>query len=125
MPVITISRDSSGKLVFDPSVVTLDPTGDFVSWANHDPRQAHQPTRQGKAKDYWLSDPLPPFVKGHPAATSPAVALTPLSTEVTYPPCPGVLGVVCITFVDGLHPDDATGTIRVAVTAANTQGGTQ
>lgn len=125
MPLITICRDSSGKLVFDPSDVTLDPKGDFVSFANHDPREAHHPTRQGKAKDYWLDDPLPPFVEGQPAATSPVVALTPLSTEVTYPPCPGVLDTVCITFVDGLHPDDASGTIRVAVTPGNTQGGTQ
>jgi hypothetical protein len=31
MPVITILRDASGKLAFDPPQVTLDPTGDFVS----------------------------------------------------------------------------------------------
>jgi hypothetical protein len=125
MPLITISRDSSGKLVFDPPVVTLDPAADFVSWANLDPDGEHQPTRQGKPKDYWLDDPLPRFVEGQPAATSPAVALTPLSPDVTWPPCEGVLGTVCISYVDGLDPDAASGTIKVAVVAANTQGGTQ
>lgn len=125
MPLIAISRDSSGKLVFDPPSVTLDATGDFVSWANFDPRGPHQPTLQGQAKDYWLNDPLPPFVEGQPAATSPTVALTPLSGQEGYPACPGVLGAVCVTYVDGLDPDAGSGTIRIPLGTPNTQGGTQ
>jgi hypothetical protein len=125
MPLITISRDSSGNLVFDPAVVTLDPTGDFVSWANLDPLDEHQPTLQGKPKNYWLDDPLPRFVEGQPAATSPTVALTPLGATVSYPACPEGLGAVCIPYVDGLNPDAATGTLRVAIVTPNAQGGTQ
>jgi plastocyanin len=126
MPIITISRDATGRLVFDPAEVTLDPTGDFVSWSNQDPVDAHQPTLQGEAADYWLDDPLPRFVAGQPAATSPAVTLTPISGTPAYPACPGVLGAVCITYVDGLHPNAGSGTLRVPIVKIDTsQGGTQ
>jgi hypothetical protein len=113
MAVITIRRDDSGNLVFDPNEVTLDPTGDFVTWANADDKAPHQPTMQGKAKDYWLDDPLPPYVEGQPMATSPAVALTPLPAGVAYLSCGDNL--VCVTYVDGLDPDAATGTIAIPV----------
>ena len=105
MPVITILRDASGNLVFDPPTVTLDPLGDFVSWANRDDQTEHQPTMQGKPKDYWLDDPIPRYEEGQPPATSPPVTLTPM------PP-----NVASITYVDGLNPDAATGTITVPPT---------
>ena len=44
MPMVNITRDRDGKLAFDPPEVTLDPTGDWVSWANLDEDDEHQPT---------------------------------------------------------------------------------
>lgn len=111
MPIVNITRDELGNLAFDPPSVTLDPTGDWVSWANLDERDEHQPTRQGKPADYWLSEPLPRFEKGQPAATSPPVTLTPAASSDPIP------------YVDALHPDDAVGTIEIA--PDTTQGGTE
>jgi hypothetical protein len=96
MALINIRR-SGGQVVYDPPTVKLA-TNDFVVWANQDPEAAHQPTLQGKPKDYWMNDQLPKFVSGQPAATSPAINLT------------GTAGTT-ITYVDGLDPNAGTGTI--------------
>ena len=96
MALINIRRNA-GQAVYDPPTVKLA-TNDFVVWANQDPEAAHQPTLQGKAADYWMSDSLPSFVQGQPAATSPAINLT------------GTAGS-SITYVDGLDPDAGSGKI--------------
>jgi plastocyanin len=74
MALVKIVR-SGANLVFDPDPVTLAKSGDFIVWANHDPSSAHQPTMKGQAPNYWMDDPLPKFVAGQPAATSPAINL--------------------------------------------------
>ena len=103
MATISISS-KDGKVVFDPPEITLDATtDDWVTWANLDEHGEHQPTLSGKPADYWLNDPLPPFVQGQPAATSPPIILK---------------GTTSITYVDGLHPDDGSGTIHFYVPPA-------
>jgi plastocyanin len=97
MATINIRRDGTGKVVYDPPTVKLG-KGDFVVWANQDPAAAHQPTLQGKPADYWMTDSLPGFVAGQPAATSPAINLA------------GAAGT-SITYVDGLDPNGGSGTI--------------
>jgi hypothetical protein len=97
MATINIKRDENGNLAFDPPTVKFG-AGDFAVWANLDPQADHQPTLQGKPANYWMDYPLPKFVEGQPAATSPAINLTgTASTPITY--------------VDGLNPTAATGTI--------------
>jgi plastocyanin len=97
MATITIKRDESGAVVFDPSTIKLG-GGDYAIWVNEDPRAAHQPTLQGQAKDYWMNYELPSFVEGEAAASSPAINLT------------GAAGS-SITYVDGLDASVAPGTI--------------
>jgi plastocyanin len=90
-------RRNAGQVVYDPPTVKLA-ANDFVVWANQDPEAAHQPTLQGKPADYWMTDSLPKFVAGQPAATSPAISLTGTAgTEITY--------------VDGLDPNAGSGKI--------------
>ena len=101
MALISIRRDESGNVYYDPPAVTLG-AGDFVVWANKDPQAAHQPTLEGKPADWWMTDPLPCFVDGQPAATSPAINLVgakPTGATITY--------------VDGLDPSEASGTIKI------------
>lgn len=96
MALINIRRNA-GQVVYDPPTIKLA-TNDFVVWSNQDPEAAHQPTLLGKAADYWMSNQLPKFVAGQPAATSPAINLT------------GQAGT-SITYVDGLDPNAGSGTI--------------
>ena len=96
MALINIRR-SGGQVVYDPPTVKLG-ANDFVVWANQDPEAAHQPTLQGKPASYWMTESLPKFETGHPAATSPAINLT------------GKAGTT-ITYVDGLDPNAGSGTI--------------
>jgi hypothetical protein len=95
MATITIRRDSSGAVTFDPPSIKLG-AADFVIWANEDPQAEHQPTKQGKAANYWMDSPLPKFEAGQPAATSPTINLA---------------GPAAITYEDGLDPAAGTGTI--------------
>jgi len=94
MALINIKRTETG-VIFDPSPANLDATSDFAVWANLDPDEEHQPTLQGKDVNWWMDDPLPRFVDGQPAATSPAINLTtkknPDGTPILDP----------ITYVDG------------------------
>ena len=99
MALINIRRDGTGKVIYDPPTVKLAKAGDFVVWANQDPKSPHQPTLQGKPPDYWMSRSLPPFVAGQPAASSPAINLA---------------GPNAITYVDGLDPDAGSGSIVFA-----------
>ena len=94
MATITIRREG-GTVVFDPPTLKLG-AGDYAIWVNEDPQAAHQPTKQGEAKDYWMSYELPPYVEGEPAASSPAINLA---------------GPAAITYVDGLDASVAPGTI--------------
>ena len=99
MALINIVRE--GDVVrFDPSPASLDSKSDFAVWANLDPNARHQPTLKGKAADWWMSNPLPPFVAGQPAATSPAINLN---------------GTAPLTYVDGLAPS-IEGTINFVST---------
>jgi hypothetical protein len=88
MALINIRRTSAG-VIFDPSPAELDSKTDFAVWANLDPDAEHQPSLPGKAKDWWMDDPLPRFVDGQAPATSPPVNLT---------------GTAPLTYVDGLDP---------------------
>jgi hypothetical protein len=97
MATISIRRDDNGMIYYDPPALTLG-AGDFVVWSNKDPQAAHQPTLQGKPADWWMTDQLPCFVDGQPAATSPAINLA------------GAAGT-SIVYVDGLDPDAGSGTI--------------
>jgi hypothetical protein len=97
MPLISIKRDAAGALFYDPPTVKFG-AGDFAVWANFDTEAAHQPTLQGKAADYWMTNSLPKFIPGQPAATSPAINLAgPAGSSITY--------------VDGLDPSGGSGTI--------------
>lgn len=102
MATINIRRDDNGMIYYDPPALTLG-AGDFVVWSNRDPQAAHQPTLQGKPADWWMTDQLPSYVDGQPAATSPAINLVgpngPTGNTITY--------------VDGLDPNGATGTIKI------------
>ena len=86
MALIFIRRNGA-VVTFDPSPADLDSISDFAVWANLDPDAEHQPSLPGKAIDWWMDDPLPPYVAGQPAATSPAINLN---------------GTVPLTYVDGL-----------------------
>ncbi len=97
MATINIKRDGS-NVVYEPAEITIATKGDFVIWANHD-EKPHQPTLKGKAADYWMKDPLPPFEVGQPAACSPVINLA------------GTAGQL-ITYVDGLEPNAGWGTIN-------------
>ncbi|HEX7151623.1 MAG TPA: hypothetical protein VF618_09065 [Thermoanaerobaculia bacterium] len=98
MATISIKR-VEGKVVYDPSPLKLDVTSDFVVWANEDPDAAHQPTLEGQAADYWILHALPPAVAGQPAATSAAVNFSGYSAGDS------------VTYVDGLAPNDGSGTL--------------
>jgi hypothetical protein len=100
MALIYIKRNDAGVVYFEPSPADLDSQSDFAVWANLDKNAPHQPTLKGQAVDWWMSDPLPPFVDGQPAATSPAVNLT---------------GTAPLTYVDGLDTS-VEGTINFVST---------
>ncbi len=93
MALINIRRLSPTLVVFDPDPAELDATTDFAVWANLDPDAEHQPSMPGKAKDWWMDDPLPRFVTGQDAATSPAINMSATM--------PGVVNNT-LTYVDGL-----------------------
>jgi hypothetical protein len=90
-------RRVEGVIVFDPSPVELG-SNDFVMWANLDPEAPHQPTPDKRQPALWMDFPLPPFVDGEPAATSPALSIT------------GAAGT-SKTYYDGCDPDGPAGTI--------------
>lgn len=75
MALINIKRLSPTSVVFEPDPAELDSATDFAVWANLDPDAPHQPSLPGKAKDWWMDNPLPPFVAGQAAATSPQINL--------------------------------------------------
>src|SRR5258706_16077480 len=105
MATVTISRNSDGKVVFDPPQITLA-GNDFVIWVNQDPKAApdgrHQPTLQGQPADFWMDNSLPPAVEGQPAATTAAIAFGPQIKGTDQN----------ITYACGLHPDEV-GTILI------------
>jgi hypothetical protein len=98
MATISITR-VGGQVVYDPSPLKLDIASDFVVWSNEDPDADHQPTLQGQVATYWMPYSLPRFVEGQPAATSPAVNFSGYTAGTT------------LTYVDGLAPDDGSGTL--------------
>lgn len=93
MATVTIKREG-GKVVYDPDPIKLG-ANDFVIWANEDPEAPHQPTKQGQPANYWMDFSLPKY-DGQTAATSPAINLA---------------GPNAISYVDGLNPTAAGGTI--------------
>jgi plastocyanin len=96
MATVQIKRVGD-TVVFDPSTVELG-SNDFVMWANLDPEASHQPTPDKTQPSLWMDFPLPPFVDGEPAATSPALSIT------------GTAGTSRVYF-DGCDPDGPGGTI--------------
>lgn len=85
MALINIRRLSPTSVVFEPDPAQLDSKSDFAVWANLDPDSEHRPTAAGQGPDWWLEYPLPRFVQGQPAATSPQVNLNgPVGTPLSY-----------------------------------------
>lgn len=85
MALINIKRISPTMVVFEPDPAELDSVSDFAVWANLDPDAAHQPTASGKPEDWWMTDSLPKFVNGQPAAVSPVINLNgPANSTISY-----------------------------------------
>lgn len=98
MATVTIKRDAGGTVFFDPPTIKLG-GGDFVVWVNEDKEASHQPTLQGQPADYWMDFPLPSYVDGQPAASSPAISF---ANAAGSPP---------VKYVDGLDASVAAGEI--------------
>jgi plastocyanin len=95
--MVTVTIMDGGT--FEPSELTLA-AGDFVVFVNRD-SAPHQPAPVEQAADTWMADPLPPFLDGQPAATSPALTFDGFTTGDS------------ISYADGLTTDSGRPTGKI------------